>query len=335
MDLSWRLDGPRSAAYCLTRRPNRLRRIVATSGLKGRIMRKLVFTCAAVLVVTLAACGGGDNGTPPTQPTPDPAAVIAAVGDGFLVIHPSAIGANYAMEVPVRITETGGGTADWTSARITFLAVDGQEIARRELTADDIAAAGLTPAQPRSVLYPSPEDIARVVRWRTEQGLAAGSFALMHAGSSSDWPSKRWPAEYFLALARRLEASGRRCVWIGGDADREINRLLTQTVGVDATGRFSILQLYELGRAAAFAVTNDSGPMHILAASGLRVYAFFGPTNWIRSHAVGQSQRILTYPVDCSPCFLGRCPPAKGHACLRKIEPADVYRKIKTEGIFF
>ncbi|MDF1594390.1 MAG: glycosyltransferase family 9 protein [Desulfobacterales bacterium] len=196
---------------------------------------------------------------------------------------------------------------------------------------ETIAAAGLEPARPEAVLYPSPDDITRVVRWKTEQGLADGSFALMHAGSSSDWPSKRWPAEYFLELARRLEASGRRCVWIGGDADREINSGLAREVGMDATGRFSILQLYELGRAAAFAVTNDSGPMHILALSGLPVYAFFGPTNWFRSHAVGQPQRVLTSPVDCSPCFLGRCPPAKAHACLRNIGPEGVYLKIKAE----
>jgi len=107
-------------------------------------MRKLVLAFAAVLLVPLVACNGGSNGTPPTVPTPDPAAVIGATGNGFLVIHPSAIGANFAMEVPLIITETGGGTADWTSARITFFAADGQEIARRELTADDIADAGLT-----------------------------------------------------------------------------------------------------------------------------------------------------------------------------------------------
>ncbi|MEW6674001.1 MAG: glycosyltransferase family 9 protein [Thermodesulfobacteriota bacterium] len=196
---------------------------------------------------------------------------------------------------------------------------------------ETIIAAGLAPAQPRSVLYPSADDIVRVANWRTEKGLAERSFALMHAGSSSDWPSKRWPAEYFLELARRLEASGRRCIWIGGDADREINGTLARKAGIDATGRFSILQLYELGRSAALAVTNDSGPMHILAASGVPVYGFFGPTNWIRSHAVGQSQRVLKYPVACSPCFLGRCPPAKGHACLRSIRPEDVYRKITTE----
>ncbi len=51
---------------------------------------------------------------------------------------------DYALEVPVRIRETGGGTADWTSARITFLSATGQETGRRELTADDIAAAGFT-----------------------------------------------------------------------------------------------------------------------------------------------------------------------------------------------
>lgn len=53
-------------------------------------------------------------------------------------------GANFAIEVPVRIRETGGGTADWTSARLILFSATGQEIGRRELTADDIAAAGFT-----------------------------------------------------------------------------------------------------------------------------------------------------------------------------------------------
>lgn len=196
---------------------------------------------------------------------------------------------------------------------------------------ETLAAAGLHPAEPRTVLYPSGKDVDRVGCWKSTQGLTDKTFAVMHAGSSSDWPSKRWPAEYFLELARRVEACGLRCVWIGGPADGEINSSLAGRVGMDATGRFSILQLYELGKAAAFAVTNDSGPMHILAASGLPVYGFFGPTDWVRSHAVGQSQRVLQNPVACSPCFLNRCPPAKGHACLRNITPEAVFHKLKSE----
>jgi hypothetical protein len=104
-------------------------------------MRKLVLTFAAALPLVFGACDG--NGGPPTTPSPPPppAAAITATGDGMLTIHPSLQGFNAALEAPVNIRETAGGSADWTSARFTALR-NGQEIARREITADLLAGAG-------------------------------------------------------------------------------------------------------------------------------------------------------------------------------------------------
>ena len=111
-------------------------------------MRKLVLTFAAALPLALGACGG-DSGSPggPSTPRPTPAAVINAVGDGMLTVHPSLQGFNAALEAPVIIRETAGGSADWTSARFTAFR-SGQEIARREITADVLAGAGFTRIAP-------------------------------------------------------------------------------------------------------------------------------------------------------------------------------------------
>jgi len=196
---------------------------------------------------------------------------------------------------------------------------------------ETIVSAGLPPAAAISNLYPSEEDLARISKWKAAKGLKAGCFALLHAGSSGDWPSKRWPEKYFVEFARLVEKSGLKCVWIGSGEDRPINRVLSKSIGIDATGEFSVLQLYLLGKEAQFAVTNDSGPMHILAVSGLPVYSFFGPTNWVRSHAAGQAERVFSIDIDCSPCFLKRCLSQKNHACMEKISPEYVYRKITKE----
>jgi ADP-heptose:LPS heptosyltransferase len=153
----------------------------------------------------------------------------------------------------------------------------------------------------------------------------------MHAGSSRNWLSKRWPQDRFAELAVMLEKAGIRCIWIGGSADKEVNRNLAEFVGTDATEQFSILQLYVLGKAALFAVTNDSGPMHILAATGIPVYGFFGPTSWIRSHAAGQKDRVFSRNVDCNPCFLSTCPASKHHACLDDIDSETVFSKIRQD----
>jgi hypothetical protein len=59
-----------------------------------------------------------------------------------MVIHPS-LDSRYvfALETPIRITETAGGTADWNFARIQLLR-KGQEVERYELGADVIERAG-------------------------------------------------------------------------------------------------------------------------------------------------------------------------------------------------
>jgi ADP-heptose:LPS heptosyltransferase len=73
--------------------------------------------------------------------------------------------------------------------------------------------------------------------------------------------------------------------------------------------------------------------MHVLSCAGIPVYAFFGPTNVERSHALGQRQRALLHPVPCSPCFLPVCPPSRGHACLLGLTPERVIERLVEDGL--
>lgn len=200
---------------------------------------------------------------------------------------------------------------------------------------DTLRAAGLPEAEPKATLYPFPGDSGRVQAWLDQNKLAGEKIALLHAGCSPEWPSKQWPLASFLALAQMIEQAGISCVWVGGQEDRGINSRLAASVGVDATGGFPLLQLYLLGGRAQFAVTNDSGPMHILALAGIPVFSFFGPTNWVRSHAAGQQERVLHNQTPCSPCFLKQCPLNKKHACLAGISPAEAFSRINAENLFY
>ncbi len=132
------------------------------------------------VVACMAACGGSDGpgrcpegqtGTPPNCipiAPPTPAAAITAVGSGALVIHPSAdTRYSFALEAPIRITETGGGSAVWEFARMSIFR-KGAEIERYELGSDVIAKAGYSQIGAKSdkvytpILRMNSEDFDRV-----------------------------------------------------------------------------------------------------------------------------------------------------------------------------
>lgn len=194
-----------------------------------------------------------------------------------------------------------------------------------------LASAGLEPADPSPWLPIDAAGQATVSDWLARHGLEGRAFALLHAAASPRWPSKCWP--HFADLAARLEQAGLRCIWIGAGEDAVINRELAVTAGIDASNDFDIRELAELGRQARFAITNDSGPLHILSAAAIPVYAFFGPTDWRRNHALGQEGRVFCLEVDCSPCSLGVCPPEQGHRCLQGLSAAAVIRRLREDGL--
>ena len=82
-------------------------------------------------------------------------------------------------------------------------------------------------------------------------------------------------------------------------------------------------------RLAAACVSNDSGAMHLAAASGVPVVAIFGSTNEKATSPLaraGVPREIVTNPVWCRPCMLRECP--IDHRCMTGIEPGQVLAAI-------
>jgi len=96
-----------------------------------------------------------------------------------------------------------------------------------------------------------------------------GNFALIAPGGAAHRPAKRWPAAQFAELAVRLAAMGYRPVLVGGPEDAGLTAGIAAQVpdALDFGGRTSLLDLAALGRRAALAVGNDTGPMHVFAVA--------------------------------------------------------------------
>lgn len=128
--------------------------------------------------------------------------------------------------------------------------------------------------------------------WLLRQGLGGRPMILLHAGASAAHPEKCWPG--FAALAAALQERGVTPIAIGGAEDAARNAQLVAAGAIDATAAFTLPQLVEVARYARAAVTNDSGPMHVLSCAGIPIYGLFGPTDWRRQHAIGQRDRVIS-----------------------------------------
>lgn len=101
-------------------------------------------------------------------------------------------------------------------------------------------------------------------------------FALLVPGASPGRAGKRWPAERYGELAAGLDLPA---VVLGGAVEKPLANAITARAPstFDLTGRTDFATLGALGRRAAFAVGNDTGPVHLLAATGCPTLALFGP----------------------------------------------------------
>jgi len=134
--------------------------------------------------------------------------------------------------------------------------------------------------------------LEKVKNWLIKKKLANRNIVLLHAGVSPKRPEKQWP--YFPELAIYLLKKNIIPVWIGGEPDRDINFMASSIAGLDATSEFTVSELNLLTNFAKFAVTNDSGPMHILSSGNIPIFGIFGPSDWVRNHALGQEKYVVT-----------------------------------------
>lgn len=176
---------------------------------------------------------------------------------------------------------------------------------------------------PRPVLAVNPEAVAETVS-RLRLDTSAPIIALCPGAEYG--PAKQWPAEHFAEVANTQLQRGRR-VWLFGSAnDRpvaaRINRMCAGRCA-DLSGRTSLGEAVDLMSLARYAVTNDSGLMHIAAAVNCHVIALYGSSSDTVTPPLTERCERLSLRLECSPCFKRVCP--LGHLdCLNQLRPERV-----------
>lgn len=146
------------------------------------------------------------------------------------------------------------------------------------------------------------------------------------------WETKRWPADRFGALAKRLGDAGYQVFVAGSSAEAEITQAVCAAApnAVDLAG---VLNLTALAAAISLCdafIANDSGPMHLARAHQVPTLAVFGSTAPEQFDFTGH--RYLFANTSCAPCsFHGRSRCPRGHLrCLNDIEVDDAWNALQT-----
>ena len=114
-----------------------------------------------------------------------------------------------------------------------------------------------------------------------------GTRPLVCVGPAANWGGKVWPAERFAELLKRLVAPGgilpgAKIAVFGALSERDQTQKLIDLLDgcnvVDLVGRVEILTCAAMFSMASMYIGNDSGLMHIAAASGGNVLGLFGPS---------------------------------------------------------
>lgn len=155
----------------------------------------------------------------------------------------------------------------------------------------------------------------------------AGTIAF--APGAKHW-NKRWPAENYIQLGQELAKRGYKIVIFGSKEETALGDEIAAAIpnAVNKCGTHALHELPEALAACALFIGNDSGLMHIAAATGIPTTAIFGPT--VREFGfMPRNENVTILEVqglDCRPCTtigLDHCP--KGHfRCMKDTTPKDV-----------
>lgn len=147
------------------------------------------------------------------------------------------------------------------------------------------------------------------------------------------WDTKRWSADGYAEIGRRLIAAGFPIALLGSPDEKplcdSIAEKILQTSDesklINLSGRTKMAEMIAALAFARLIIGNDSGPLHVAVALNRPAVSIYGPTDPEFVGPYGQLDRVIRFNVDCFPCRNKTC---SHHSCMKGVGVEDVWAKV-------
>ncbi len=179
--------------------------------------------------------------------------------------------------------------------------------------------------KPTIVIHPNALNAAALER--TRLGLVSKDIvAILHPGSGGS--ARDWSPANFSFLAQRLASLGWQVVITGAKGEEDLVRSVVDKSCASSSFSVGNLSLSELAAFISLAdlfVSNSTGPLHIAAAVGTPVIAFYPPIVACSPQRWGPvtEKKILFVPEE-SKCELCHGSPCRSNICMEQIKVEQV-----------
>ena len=177
--------------------------------------------------------------------------------------------------------------------------------------------------------YPSLDSNSENIKNLSEKyDLKKDKKVIIFAPGAAFGPSKMWPVNKFRELGKKLNNDFKILI-LRSNNEKSIGiDIFTNKNMVNLCGKTSIADAVDLMHISKFCVSNDSGLMHLAAATNTKSISIYGSTSPDFTPPLTKNKDIHYKGMSCSPCFEKKC--KYGHYnCLVDIHSDDVFKSFK------
>jgi ADP-heptose:LPS heptosyltransferase len=147
----------------------------------------------------------------------------------------------------------------------------------------------------------------------------------LNIGAGKRWPSRIWPAEYWIELINLLKAHGLQPVLLGGPEEVEMSARLVEATGCLASGVQPLETFYAIIEGCQCIVSAVTMAMHLAIGARTPLVLLNNIFNRYEFELYGRGE-IIEPPTPCDCYYSGVC--RTGRKCINEISTEAVFEAI-------